>query len=154
DGEVTDAPRLTWISIGLSTDRSGLIVVGATLNFLLFDTPWSISLDDLLFSSALDAPAIEQTQSIDTKDAGPLVPTEVRLNIDPKNRAYAAALTLAARFTGQSHMTLPGLQALYTFSEGEGTTIHDVSGVGAPLDLIAEDSKGLRWSADGLTIVA
>jgi hypothetical protein len=42
-----------------------------------------------------------------------------------------------------------GLIALYRFSEGQGTTVHDQSGFGVPLDLHAESAKGLRWLPSG-----
>jgi hypothetical protein len=38
-----------------------------------------------------------------------------------------------------------GLVALYIFAEGEGDTIHDVSNVGAPLDLEVAPRSHLRW---------
>ncbi len=41
-----------------------------------------------------------------------------------------------------------GLQALYTFNEGGGSTVHDVSGIGQPLDLTIEDAGAVTW-ADG-----
>jgi uncharacterized repeat protein (TIGR01451 family)/uncharacterized repeat protein (TIGR02543 family) len=41
------------------------------------------------------------------------------------------------------------LLALYTFEEGDGTTVHDVSGVGAPLDLTVEDETAVGWIPSG-----
>jgi VanZ family protein len=38
-----------------------------------------------------------------------------------------------------------GLVALYTFTEGEGATVHDVSAVGAPLDLDMAPRSHVRW---------
>ncbi len=45
-----------------------------------------------------------------------------------------------------------GLQAIYTFTEGEGNTIHDVSGVGAALDLTINDPTAVTWSNDSLSL--
>ncbi len=45
-----------------------------------------------------------------------------------------------------------GLQALYDFSEGEGKTVHDRSGVGKPLDLTIDDAKGVQWSSGSLAL--
>ena len=46
-----------------------------------------------------------------------------------------------------------GLQVLYTFEEGSGTTVHDVSGVGSPLDLTVENGAAVEWMpAGGLSI--
>jgi len=53
-----------------------------------------------------------------------------------------------------------GLVVLYTFEEGSGRTVHDVSGAGLPLDLIVEDGWAVSWipggglSIDSPTIVA
>jgi len=48
-----------------------------------------------------------------------------------------------------------GLLALYTFNEGAGDTVHDVSGVGAPLDLVVADEAALTWlPSGGLQITA
>jgi len=46
--------------------------------------------------------------------------------------------------------TTVGLQALYRFQEGSGTTVNDVSGVGTPLNL--DISGDTTWSATGLTL--
>lgn len=46
------------------------------------------------------------------------------------------------------------LQALYTFEEGAGTVVHDVSGVGAPLDLAISNTAGINWLASGLSVTA
>ncbi|NDJ77045.1 MAG: hypothetical protein GYB65_12390, partial [Chloroflexi bacterium] len=52
-----------------------------------------------------------------------------------------------------------GLQALYTFDEGSGNTVNDVSGVGAPLNLTISDTNAVNWqsgqlSVTGSTIIA
>lgn len=47
-----------------------------------------------------------------------------------------------------------GLQALYLFGRGAGTTINDVSGVGTPLNLTLADPATASWSSDGLTMSA
>ena len=40
------------------------------------------------------------------------------------------------------------LQSMYTFAEGSGTTVHDVSGVGTPLNLELEDPDTAVWGED------
>jgi hypothetical protein len=45
-----------------------------------------------------------------------------------------------------------GLQVLYTFEEGSGTTVQDVSGVGVPLDLEVSDGAAVGWVSGGLVI--
>ena len=48
-----------------------------------------------------------------------------------------------------------GLQVLYTFTEGTGDTVNDVSGVGTPLNLTVQDPGYISWDADqGLVIVS
>jgi mono/diheme cytochrome c family protein len=45
-----------------------------------------------------------------------------------------------------------GLQALYTFLENGGNTVHDVSSAGQPLNLNLADPAAVRWSEQGLTV--
>jgi hypothetical protein len=48
--------------------------------------------------------------------------------------------------------TTSNLIALYTFEEGTGETVHDVSGVEPPIDLRIADTSATHWTADGLSI--
>ncbi|MBN1674122.1 MAG: FecR domain-containing protein [Kiritimatiellae bacterium] len=45
------------------------------------------------------------------------------------------------------------LVALYTFEEGRGRIVHDVSGVGMPLNLTVEDPDAVQWIPGGGLIV-
>ena len=45
-----------------------------------------------------------------------------------------------------------GLLALYTFEEGSGATVSDVSGVGTPLDLTISDPGAVSWGPTTLTV--
>lgn len=45
-----------------------------------------------------------------------------------------------------------GLQALYTFDEGAGSTVNDVSGIGQPLHLAILDASAVSWTSGGLRI--
>ncbi len=47
-----------------------------------------------------------------------------------------------------------GLKALYTFDEGSGLTVHDESGVGAPLDLLIPDLSSVQWLPGSLAVTA
>jgi len=47
----------------------------------------------------------------------------------------------------------PDLQALYTFAEGAGTVVRDVSGAGAPLDLRISNPAAVVWQPDGGLLV-
>jgi len=46
------------------------------------------------------------------------------------------------------------LQVLYAFEEGSGTTVNDVSGVGAPLNLTIANPANTTWLAGGLSVDA
>ncbi|MGD8993398.1 MAG: fibronectin type III domain-containing protein, partial [Desulfobacterales bacterium] len=46
-----------------------------------------------------------------------------------------------------------GLRALYTFDEGSGTTIHDTSGTGTPLDL-SVSSGTVNWLSGALAVTS
>ncbi len=46
------------------------------------------------------------------------------------------------------------LLALYSFGEGSGTVVRDVSGVGAPLDLVIARPENVTWGAGFLTLRA
>ncbi|KAA3664485.1 MAG: PKD domain-containing protein [Chloroflexi bacterium] len=50
---------------------------------------------------------------------------------------------------GNTSRTTDGLQALYTFQEGNGTTVSDISGVGVPLNLTIGNTDAITWLADG-----
>ena len=45
-----------------------------------------------------------------------------------------------------------GLQALYTFNEGRGNVIYDVSGVGTAMNLVIADPSQVQWIAGGLDV--
>lgn len=53
---------------------------------------------------------------------------------------------------GPTHVT-DGLVALYTFEEGAGATVRDVSGVLPALDLTIADPAAVMWIPGGLSIV-
>lgn len=44
------------------------------------------------------------------------------------------------------------LQALYSFREGRGGVVHDLSGNGPPLDLKIVAGRAVTWTADGLSL--
>ena len=46
------------------------------------------------------------------------------------------------------------MQALYTFEEGKGNSVIDVSGVGKPLNLTISDESAISWIPGGLAIDA
>jgi ferric-dicitrate binding protein FerR (iron transport regulator) len=116
-------------SLEASTPTARVRVLGT--RFLLAATPTSTRLDVLEGRVNLtrysDGAAIEVSrgQSAVASTGSPLV-----------------AEPLPERITSD-------LIALYRFDEGQGTTVHDQSGFGPPLDLHAESAEGLRWLPSG-----
>ena len=45
-----------------------------------------------------------------------------------------------------------GLRARYDFNEGSGTQVHDLAGVGSPLDLTIKKASQVRWGAGSLQV--
>ncbi len=45
-----------------------------------------------------------------------------------------------------------GLQVLYTFHEGSGDTVRDISDAGNPISLRIQNTSAVRWSDEGLTV--
>ncbi len=45
-----------------------------------------------------------------------------------------------------------GIQVLYTFSEGSGTIVNDVSGVGSPLNLTIANPANVTWSDGSISV--
>lgn len=66
---------------------------------------------------------------------------------------YGTATSDSARLTvtGATRV-VTNLQALYTFNEGSGTTVQDVSGVGTPLNLTIASAGAVTWGTGKLTI--
>jgi VanZ like protein/concanavalin A-like lectin/glucanase superfamily protein len=56
---------------------------------------------------------------------------------------------------GRESRSTAGLIALYTFSEGRGVSVRDVSGYGSPLNLTLSPSSHFRWhgEGDGLEVI-
>lgn len=59
---------------------------------------------------------------------------------------YGLPLNLATRIRRE------GLQALYTFGEGQGDTLRDTSGAGDPLDLKIANPAAVRWERGSLVV--
>jgi hypothetical protein len=62
----------------------------------------------------------------------------------------AATLTV----NGEGTRVTDGQQVLYTFEEGGGTMVNDVSGVGSPLDLSVGNEAAVSWVPGGLVVNA
>jgi hypothetical protein len=66
--------------------------------------------------------------------------------------AAAAEAESAAPLRGIPRRSAPGLEVMYTFEEGGGSVIRDVSGAGEPINLSIADTKAVEWGKDGLTV--
>ena len=79
-----------------------------------------------------------------------------QLALDDGTTGWAAEASTDTYFlepdTQSSARVTANLQALYTFDEGGGLLINDVSGVGAPMDLTIDNQYAVIWAADGLTL--
>ncbi|CAN5856494.1 hypothetical protein BH23PLA1_BH23PLA1_21030 [soil metagenome] len=78
-------------------------------------------------------------------------------NLDPAFASERVGQVLAAVATPAQREDAPqrvsgGLQVLYTFEEGNGDTVRDVSGQGEPIHLKIEDTSAVRWGGDGLAV--
>ncbi|HFE63560.1 MAG TPA: hypothetical protein ENK14_03985, partial [Caldithrix sp.] len=62
-----------------------------------------------------------------------------------------ATLTIIQQGTGHVSLTLV---ALYTFAEGTGNIIHDVSGVAPSVDLEIDNLSSVSWDSVGLNVVS
>ncbi len=64
----------------------------------------------------------------------------------------AAVVVAWARPTVFPWAATDGLLALYLFNEGQGDVVHDVSGIGAPMDLSIGRPENVEWLPDRLRI--
>lgn len=143
-GETGDAPRLRIGAIALAPGGTGLTVDQVRLYFHLFQVPWAVGLPPIAFPDPTTPPFTLPGAS----GQDPIVPQRVALGLDMTGGKHTLKLTLAVR-VGRPPT---GLQALYRFDEGSGATVHDSSGVGAPLHLNAASTQGMSWSSSGLTL--
>ncbi len=72
-------------------------------------------------------------------------------------RGGESSATVSIAIDGLEESAVPpraeaGLQALYTFNEGSGNTVFDVSEVGVALDLIIPDENKVSWGSGSLSL--
>ena len=70
------------------------------------------------------------------------------------NGSEAIGLEITDNLGGnfEGNRTSNGLLALYTFEEGSGAIIHDISGVGTPIDLTIQDPANVTWGTNSITV--
>jgi len=76
-----------------------------------------------------------------------------KASVEVKAGHYAIAAS-SGSITSRLVRVSAGLVALYTFKEGKGTTVRDVSRVGVPLDLRIETEASVKWTSKALVIGA
>ncbi|MFC4913905.1 LamG-like jellyroll fold domain-containing protein [Actinomadura gamaensis] len=144
-GEAGDAPRLRVGGVALASGGTGLTADQVRLSFHLFQVEWTVALPAIAFPDPATPPFTLPGASAQD----PIVPQRVALGLDMTGGRHTLNLALAVR-VGRPPT---GLQALYRFDEGGGATVHDSSGIGAPLHLTAATTQGMSWSAGGLTLI-
>lgn len=101
-----------------------------------------LKLSGLILTIALVLPACMGS------DLGYIPPDQTGDDDDDIGGADAGPVAENARVT-------VGLQALYTFEEGQGLIVADKSGVGAPLDLTIDNPLAVEWiPTGGISVVA
>ncbi|MGI5328442.1 LamG-like jellyroll fold domain-containing protein [Actinomadura nitritigenes] len=143
-GEAGDAPRLRIGTIALAAGGAEVTVDQVRLHFHLFQVEWAVGLPSISFPNPATPPFTLPGASAQD----PIVPQRVTLGLDMTGGKHTLNLTLAVR-VGRPPT---GLQALYRFDEGGGATVHDSSGIGAPMHLTAAATQGMSWGAGGLTL--
>jgi len=98
------------------------------------------------FSALLTSPVIALTATTTTTSKSPFTRS---IN---GHLWIGIALCLAAMSASAAPRVSTGLQALYTFEEGSGNIVSDVSGVGTPLDLTIESPAATNWVTGGLSV--
>ena len=79
-------------------------------------------------------------------------PTATATNTPTATATSTATATATASPTAEDRRVTEGLVVLYTFEEGEGAVVHDVSNSGDPLDLEINDGSNITWFPGGLAI--
>jgi|GEM_PF-553146 len=81
----------------------------------------------------------------DPQPPGSLIAISVKAANSAGTDVATWTITIGQRIT-------QGLIALYTFQEGDGVTVTDVSNVGTPMDLTIVDPANVTWEIDGLSV--
>ncbi len=170
-GEASDAPRLLWKKIDLNSDHNRIDVETLQLTFFLFGTEWSVKLDAgeeetagkinwKTPSKKLSFPLTEPNKLIEgtytfppTTTLEPLASESLKLAFDVASDQFKHEASLLLGVQLGRERVADGLQVLYTFTEGKGNLVKDVSGVGEPLNLTVENIDAIAWLTNrGLAI--
>jgi hypothetical protein len=113
------------------------------------------AVDRLLFADASgNGQGQSELEKITSWWAGrvPGVKREIRQDLMTYLKAFYESDLTPPEIETEKQRVTEGLQVLYTFEEETGNTVHDVSDVGEPLDLIVKDPEEVSWIHGGLTI--
>jgi hypothetical protein len=92
-GEAGEAPRLSWKSIALTTDRAAITISDVQLGFFLFDTQWIVPVGSVEIGRS-SAPVV-QTFIVDPGTTlDPVSVHQLTLGLDPIGRGHSVDLTL------------------------------------------------------------
>ncbi len=149
---VNDAPSFAAApDVSVNADESTDISIAAT----------DPEADVLTLTLGPDAPAFVSlvdrgdgtgtlTVSPTADDAGTSTVSVLAVDDGVPNRSSSA--TFDVTVTVSSSRVVDGLAALFTFDDGPGPVVRDVSGVGSPLDLVIADVDAVSWGSGSLTI--
>lgn len=124
-------------------EESHLVILGRAVDRLLFG--------DASGKAQVESELEQIVSWWHDRDEG--VKREIRQDLMTYLKAFYGSDLVAPEMEGEEQRVTEGLQALYTFEEGEGKTVHDVSGVGQRLNLSIEGKEGdVGWLAAGLAL--
>ena len=112
---------------------------------------YTIDYDVTVTNAALDPDTITVTLTTSTLAEGVIYTLTVNDVRDCSIAGNVIEPDSQVEFTFVSRVN-DGLVVLYDFAESEGTTVHDVSGVGTPLNLELADPGAAEWVEGGLSI--
>ncbi len=94
----------------------------------------------------------ETNRKLNLSNLGSLDNGAVFANTATTSEGTTFSNTATVHVTPQGERVNNGAQIMYTFSEGSGNTLNDVSGVGAPLNLTIFSADAVQWENHGLRI--
>ncbi|HVL93799.1 MAG TPA: LamG-like jellyroll fold domain-containing protein [Acidimicrobiales bacterium] len=165
DGALSASDDVTVVVSTSTANAAPTVSAGPDQTIVL---PSSATLDGTVTDDGLPNPPAATTTAW-TKVSGPGTVTFGSASATDTTASFSAAGTYVLRLTANdgalsasddvtvvvsTSSTTPsrlanGVQALYTFEAGSGSTVADVSGVGTPLDLTIADPSKVSWLPGG-----
>jgi hypothetical protein len=160
DAELDEpGPRVTWVE-----PEAGAVLHGATA--LRVDAPAATARVEFSYTSASTSTLIGSADAVDgdghwsiiwdttTEAAGGYLLSAVAYDAADNGNVVASANWPVLVRRDEPGRVANGLAALWDFSDGSGSTVSDVSGVGDPLDLEIADPADTIWGTGTLTFAA